>query len=118
MLLLYDSKFIDDAAVAFERLGFNIKCIEIVNGAISRGLRLRRKALERAARAAEAEGIEELASDIAMLPRINNRSIDGHHLPVCNKFRVSLRSVCITYIETTETFELMLPLEARLRLKW
>ena len=66
-MLLYDSRFIDDAAVAFERLGCNIECIEIVNGAISRGLRLRRKALMSAARAAEAEGIEELASDIAML---------------------------------------------------
>ena len=66
-LLLYDSKFIDDAAAAYERLGCNIECFEIVNGAVSRGLKLRRKALESAARAAEAEGIEDLASDITML---------------------------------------------------
>ena len=66
-VLLYDNKFLDDATIALERLGCNLECIEVVNAAISRGLRLRRTSLESAVRAAEAEGIEALASDIALL---------------------------------------------------
>lgn len=65
--LLFDNRFIGDAATAFERLGCNLECIDIVNAAISRGLRLRRPALESALRAAEAEGIEAMASNIEML---------------------------------------------------
>jgi len=65
--LLYDTRFINDAATAFERLGCNLECIEIVNSAISRGLTLRKPALQSAVKAAEAEGIAAWTSDIELL---------------------------------------------------
>jgi len=65
--LLYDAKFVDNAAIAFERLGCNLDCIDLVNSALTRGLRLRKPALESAMRAAEAEGIEDMVSNIELL---------------------------------------------------
>ena len=65
--LLYDNRFIYDAAIAFERLGCNLECIEIVNSAISRGVRLHKPALQSAVKAAEAEGVAGMTSDIQLL---------------------------------------------------
>jgi hypothetical protein len=65
--LIYEPNFVVEAAIAFRRLGCNAECVETVNIAISRGLKLNNAALENAIQSAQAAEIEETTTDLKML---------------------------------------------------
>lgn len=65
--LMNEPNFIFEAAIALHRLGCNVECLEAVNHAISRDLKLNKAALESAVQAGRAAGLEEATGDMRML---------------------------------------------------
>jgi tetratricopeptide (TPR) repeat protein len=65
--LMTQPRFINEAAIAYNRLGCYEDCVRFVNSAIARGLNLPKAALMSAHEAAKKGGIETRASDINLL---------------------------------------------------
>lgn len=66
-LLDNDAGFIDEVAVSLRRLGCYYECVNFVQEALSRGVRVRQVAIREALRAAESADISQEVSDIRLM---------------------------------------------------
>jgi tetratricopeptide (TPR) repeat protein len=72
-----DPSFIDDVAIALRKLDCGVECVDVVRGALDRGVRLHRRALEEALEASQSVEMVDSVGGIRML--VSDTILSEHH---------------------------------------